>query len=411
MRYKDTDKTIPEIAGELGVDAVIEGSVLRTDGQVRITAQLIDGRTDEHLWADNYDREAENTLRLLSEVARAIATEIEISLTPRQEELLEPVGAVNPEAHDARMRGMYYFNQGGAANFRLAREHCQRSIEIEPTFAPAWSCLAGCNLILGFFGVEPATEAIPKARQMAQRALELDEREGLARMTLGYIALFYDWDWSAARRELELALELNPTDVLVHHGYADYLGIMGDLEASLQQVMLGRQYDPFGYWANQFVIGHLVMARRYEQAVEEGEQIVELFPTAIGIREYYALALWQLGRYGEAFEQYRAGWGADAEFIQTLESVYAESGPEAALRARADQLAALSESQPVQPLAVARYYAFAGDLDPAFAWLERSFEERDPKLLHMPLDPRYDSLRSDPRYEDLLQRIGLPVDN
>jgi TolB-like protein/predicted Ser/Thr protein kinase len=410
MRYKDADKTIPEIAAELGVDALVEGSVLRADGLVRITAQLIDGRTDEHLWAENYDRDTDNTLQLLNEVARAIATEIRISLTPRQEELLAPAGAVNPEAYDALLRGNYHFHQGGNGNFRLAREYYEQAVEIEPSFALAWSGLAGSNLVLGFFGAEPIADTIPTAREAAKRALALDEREGRAHMALGYLALFFDWDWSTARRELELALELNPTDVLVHHGYADYLGVMGQLDRSLERVLLGRRYDPFGYWANQVVIAHLFLAGRYEEAVEEGAQMLELFPTSTGIRDYLALSLWQLGRYEDALDQYRRSWGADSEFVQALERGYAEGGPKAAIRARADQLAALSESRPVNPLSVARYYAFAGDVEPAFAWLERAFEDRDPKLLHMPMDPRFDSLRSDPRYKELLRRIGLPVD-
>jgi TolB-like protein/tRNA A-37 threonylcarbamoyl transferase component Bud32/Flp pilus assembly protein TadD len=409
VRYRNTDQTIPEIAAELGVDALIEGSVLRADGLVRITAQLIDGRTDEHLWAENYDRKAENTLQLLSEVSRAIASEIEITLTPRQEELLAPAGSVNPEAHDALMRGIYHFNQGSAENFRLTRKHCERALEIEPSFARAWSFLAGSNLVLGFFGAEPVADTIPAARKAARQAIALDEREALAHLTLGYAALFFDWDWEEARRELELALELNPTNVLVHHGYADYLGVMGKLEQSLEQVLLGRRYDPFGYWANQFLIGHMFMAGRYAEAVEEGKQMIELFPTSTGIRNFYALSLWQLGRYEEALDQYAQGWGADADFVQTLQSVYAEGGPEAALRARADQLAALSESQPVDALSIALYYAFAGDVDPAFVWLERALEKRTPQILHIPMDPRFDSLRSDPRYKDLMERIGLPV--
>jgi len=162
MHYRDTDKRIPEIATELGVDAVVEGSVLRAGEQVRITAQLIDGRTDRHLWARSFDRRAENILELLSEVARTIATEIEISLTPRQEDLLADQGPVKPEAHDAILRGQYLFNRGGLEGIRASFEHFQRAIEIEPSFAPAWSYLSGCYLLFGFFGMEPAADVIPE---------------------------------------------------------------------------------------------------------------------------------------------------------------------------------------------------------------------------------------------------------
>jgi len=136
--------------------------------------------------------------------------------------------------------------------------------------------------------------------------------------------------------------------------------------------------------------------------------MLELFPDSLGTRNFLVAALWKLGRYDEAFEQYRQGWGEDDDFIGTLERGYAEAGPEGAMRARGEQLAAMAESEPVDPIVVARYYASAGDVEPAFEWLERAFETRDPQILHMPFDPRYESLHSDPRYDDLLRRIGLP---
>jgi serine/threonine protein kinase/tetratricopeptide (TPR) repeat protein len=408
MHYKGTDKRIPEIAAELGVDAVVEGSVLRAGDQVRITAQLIDARTDQHLWADSFDRRVENTLQLLSEVARSITTEIELSLTSRQEKLLAAGGPVNPEAHDAYLRGQHHFHRGGLEGFRAAVEHFERAVEIEPSFAQAWSGVAACNLVFGFFGMEPPDDVIPEARAAANRALELDPEQGPAHMVLGAIALYFEWDWDVALRELEVALELDPTNPLVYHGYADYLGIMGDIEGSLLQVMRGRDADPLGYWANFVVLGHLFMARRYEEVVEEGIEIMELFPDSRGIRGFIADALWMLDRHDEALEQYRQAWGEDADFVQMLERGLAEGGPGAAQRARGEQLAAMAESQPMDPILVARYFAMAGDADPAFEWLERAFEERDPQILHVPLDPRYDPLRADPRYDDLMRRIGLP---
>jgi tetratricopeptide (TPR) repeat protein len=304
---------------------------------------------------------------------------------------------------------MHRIYEGGSENFVLAREQCERAVAIESGFARGWGCVAGANLLLGFFDIEPAEEVIPKAREAAQRAIALDGREAVARMSLGYIALFFDWDWDTARRELELALELNPTNVLVHHAYADYLGVMGELDRSVEQCLLGRKYDPFGYWANQFVLGHLVMAGRYEEAVLEAPRMVELFPDHLGIRNFYALALWKLDRYEDALEQYREGWGADSRLVRTLERGLAEGGPEAAMRARADELAALSKTEPIDPLSVARYYGLAGDVDAAFVWLERALERRTPQILHMPMDPRFELLRADPRFNDLLRRIGLPV--
>jgi TolB-like protein len=408
MRYKGTDMRIPEIAAELGVDAVVEGSVLRAGDQVRITAQLIDARTDEHLWADNFDRPLENTLQLLSDVARSIAAEVELSLTSRQQELLAAGGPVNPEAQDAVLRGWYHFHRGGLEGFRAAVGHFERAVEIDPDFAQAWGGLAACKLTFGFFGMEPQTEVIPESRAAAERALELDPDFGPAHTVLGAIALYFDWDWDAARKELEIALELDPTSTLVNHGYADYLGIMGDPDGSLRQVMRGRDSDPLGYWANLVVLGHLFMARHYEEVVEEGIGIVELFPESRGIHGFIGDALWMLGRYDDALERYRAGWGEEDESVKTLERGLAEGGPRTAQSAMGEELAAMAESRPVDPIDVARYFALAGEADSTFEWLERAFEARDPQILHMPLDPRYDSIRADPRYDDLLRRIGLP---
>jgi len=407
-RYRDSGKPIPEIAAELGVDALVEGSVLRAGGQVRITAQLIDGSSDEHLWADDYDRDLENILVLLSEVARAIAAEIEITLTPRQEAAFALAGSVHPDAHEAYLRGDHLLQRMTPAAFRDALPFFQRAVEIDPSFAQGWSRLALCHFVLVFFGVAPADETIPLSRAAAARALELDDRNAGAHGALGGLALFFDWDWETAGRELELAVRLAPTDSMIRHGYADYLGVMGDMEGSLEQVMLGRRYDPMGLLANGVVLGHLFMAGRYEQVAAEGPAIEERFPGNPTVGNFQAAALWELGRYDEAIDKRAAYLGEDHPLVQTLRRGLAEGGPTVAMRLNAERLDELSRTVSISPHEVARCYAQAGELDSAFEWLERAFQNRTPQLLHVVMDPRYAALRADPRYGELLRRIGFP---
>jgi serine/threonine-protein kinase len=407
MRYQETDKTIPEIARELDVDALIEGSVLRADGQVRVTAQLIDGRTDEHLWADSFDRELKDVLALLSDVARVIAREVEITLTTEQEQLLTAARSVDPKVQELYLKGRFHFNRG-PQGFGEALELHRRAVELDPTFAAAWSSLALDYLLHGFFGRAPAAEMIPKAREAAQRALELDSSQGGAHGVLGAIALYFDWDWPEAKQELEKALALDPTNTIIHHGYADYLGVLGDCEGSIEQVLRGRSYDPMGMWANLVVTAHLSWCGHHERAVEEGRKARELGIEASGIRDFVGYALWFLGRYEEALAEWRDTYGADSPYVQDLERGYAEGGPRGAMLARAENSAARFESGRANPFEVATYYAAAGEADIAFEWLDRAYELHTPQLLHVTLHPRMDPIRDDPRFDELLRRIGIP---
>jgi tetratricopeptide (TPR) repeat protein len=293
--------------------------------------------------------------------------------------------------------------------FREALPFFQRAVEIDPSFAQGWSRLAMCHFVQVFFEMAPADEMIPLSRAAAERSLELDDRNAGAHGALGGLALYFDWDWETAGRELELAIRLAPTDSMVRHGYADYLGVMGDVEGSLEQVMLGRLYDPMGLLANGVVLGHLFMAGRYEEVLAEGTALEKRFPDNPTIRNFQAAALWELGRYGEAVDKWAEYLGEDSLLVQTLRRGLAAGGPEEAMRLNAKRLAELSRTARVSPFDVARYYAQAGELDPAFKWLERAFQDRTPRIVHMRFDPRFAVLRADPRYGELLRRIGFPV--
>jgi tetratricopeptide (TPR) repeat protein len=195
---------------------------------------------------------------------------------------------------------------------------------------------------------------------------------------------------------------------MTYHGYADYLAVMGDCAGSVEQTLQGRRHDPMGVWANLFVVGHLVMCHRYEEAIRQGRTALEVGVESKLIGLYLGHALWFLGRYEEAIDEWRIVRGSESPFVQALERGYAEGGPRAAMLAVADSFAAAAATRPIDPLDVATYYAVAAERDPAFEWLERAYERKAPQLLHLTFVPYFDPIRDDPRFDDLLRRIGIP---
>jgi len=405
MRYKEAPEPIKGIARDLDVDAVIEGSVLRSGNQVRITAQLIDGATDEHLWAESYDRDLEDVLSLLSDVSKAIASEIQTTIVSRDEKGDVPSPRINPEAYETYLRGRHAFGTFSGEGQARALDLYQRAIELDPAFAPAWASLATAQILRALF-ISPGKEGISTARASARRALKLDPNVGEAHAVLGFISLYSDWDWPAAERELKRALMISPNDASVRHAYADYLLVTGKPEESLEQVRLGRSYDPLSRLSNQIVLYHAFMAGHFEEVIIEIQRMNERFPGFQGTHNMMGNALWSLGRYDEALAEYEMSWGPES--FQIFSQGFDRLGPKGAMKAMADRLVEQSKTQPVGPLDVAVCAAAAGENDLAFEWLEKAFDARSAQLLHAPFHPRFDSIRADPRFEALMQRIGIP---
>ncbi|MEJ2720333.1 MAG: hypothetical protein P8181_04235, partial [bacterium] len=285
MRYKDTTAPMPEIARELDVDALIEGSVLRVGDEVRITAQLIDGATDEHIWADSYDRDLRNVLSLLNEVAAAIADEVQATLTPEQAERLARARPVNLDAYDALLRGQQLFNTFRPSNVRESIGYFDKAIEIDPEFAEAHAMRAGAFTVLSVFGADPLA-VMPKARASAKRALELDDGLSEAHTAMGYVVLYFDRDWEAGGRAFRRALEIDPNNAMARHGYADYLLAVGRLDDSVDQCLLGRKSNPLSPLSNAVLVGHLYIARRYEETVAEAEKILAVDANIVAVRGF-----------------------------------------------------------------------------------------------------------------------------
>jgi serine/threonine protein kinase/tetratricopeptide (TPR) repeat protein len=389
MRYKDSDLSIPEIARELGLDALVEGSVLRADGSVRITAQLIRGDTDAHLWADSYDRELENVLALFNEVARAIAGEIAVTLTPEQERRLSVDRSVDPEVQDLYLRAQAFGHQWRPGRIAKMRDLLRQAIALDPDYAPALALLGLTEYLRGFFGEEPEPE-------LAE-----------AHTGLGYIDLYWRWNWPAAGAAFEHAIEINPNSLLTRHGLADLAMVVGDPEESIRQVMLAREVDPMSMLALIPVVGHLKFHGRYEEAMVEAERALELFPNHRTFQVWVADMRWSQGAYQEALDSYEMAWGPESKTLEAMRSGFERGGPAEAMRAAGDLYAAYAGANPV---AVAEYYMLAGDNDLAFEWLERAYEAHHSHLLHVHGNVLFAPLRNDPRYEGLLRRIGIPLD-
>jgi tetratricopeptide (TPR) repeat protein len=415
MRYKGKALAMKGVARELGVDALIEGSVLRTGNRVRITAQLIRGTTDEHVWADSYDRDLQDVLALLTDVSHAVASQVQARLdhAPAPQAAPQPAVTprVRPEAYEAYLRGRNVLS--GAFSPRVfpeAMDHFKQAVALDPGLAPAWGQLALCAGGQAFFGIGSVSDNLVLARDAARKALAIDPREGSAYGMLGFVELYFDWDFERARADVERAVALSPHDGIVRHSYADYLMVTGRFEESLEQVRLGRDANPSSPMMQLIVQFHTAATRRPEAVRSEVRLTLERFPQMAGTAHAtLGDLLWRERKYEEALGEYKLARGAES--FQAFEAAFRRAGPRGALLARAKGLGQRVQEigRPPDWLAIAGCYAEAGEADTAFALLDKAYAARVPQLLHLVADPAFDGVRSDPRYDGLLRRIGVPM--
>jgi adenylate cyclase len=409
MQYKGERKSIPEIARELNVDGIIEGTVMRAGDRIRITARLIDARTDRQLWNDRYDRELSHVLALQADVASAVADQVRLELTPEQRAALKS-RPVDPAAYDAFLRGRALIGSWGDVRSWApgAIEHLERAVALDPGLAEAWAWIANIRMSLGMLGYRQRDrDQYPGARQAAQRALELDEHLGMAHTVLGYILMHYAWDFAAAEREFERAIELSPGDPTVVNGLAWYLQFTGKSEEALalsERLPRIAPYDIY-YRADRFK--HLRFARQYERALEELVRVREVDPAfsdPVISHLYFGLdRLEEAHRAAVAYYEL-CGKRCDPQREAALRG-WAEGGWEGSNRAVAEFYATV---EGFSPTAIALLYSLAGDTDEAFAWLEEGYRRRDPLMSMIKFQPTLDPIRSDPRFDALVRRIGFP---
>jgi TolB-like protein/DNA-binding winged helix-turn-helix (wHTH) protein/tetratricopeptide (TPR) repeat protein len=410
MTYKGAHKSLPQIARDLNVDAVVEGAVLRSGDRVRITAQLILAAADKHLWARSYDGEMGDTLALQKQVARSIAAEIRIELTPHEQGVLKNGKRVSPEAYDTYLKGRYFWNKRTADGLRKAIDYFDQVIATNPNYAEAYAGLADSYALAGDweYGVLAPKEAYPRAKAAAAKALELDNTLGEAHISLAFCLDGFDWDWESAGREFRRGIELNPGYATGHHWYAWHLTVLGRNDEAISEMKKAEDLDPLSLIISAELAEEFLIAHRYDEAIKQSRKTMALDP-------FFAVAHFELGQafvqkhmYNEAIAELQKAIELSAgstTFRSNLAYAYAESGKRNEASKILNDLKSNSYDSFSNAPEIALVYVGLDEKDQAMAWLEKAYAERfNPSVLRR---PAFDPLRSDPRFQNLLRRIGL----
>ncbi len=410
MQYKQTKKTLPEIADELGVKAVIEGSVIREGDQVRITAQLIEAETEKHLWADSYDRNLTNILSLQSEIALAIAGQIKVVLSPAEKKRLTAAQAVDPKAHENYLKGLQHLHKDTEVDLLQSIDYFSRAIELAPTYAIAHAELANAYQRLAGNTYKARDEAYPRALAAVKRALELEPELNEAHLALARIKFILEWDWDGAEKAFLKVLEQNPNSAKGHERYAIFLVLMGRFEESTREILMARELDPLSAWTNNNVGWVYYFQRRYEEALVEYQKTIEMFPGFIWAYREQAMVYMCLGKPDKAIlsaDKAVSISDDDPYNLVVLGLIYALAGERERAEEILHQLLQRAKSKPIPQPEFSLIFAALGDLDRAFDHLEQAYETRNGWLFQIKVDPIADHLRSDPRYATLLRKMGL----
>ncbi|MBV9725196.1 MAG: tetratricopeptide repeat protein [Gammaproteobacteria bacterium] len=412
MTYKKTPKTLANIARELGVQAVVEGSVLRVGDRVRITAQLIRVPADEHLWAHSYEGNLRDTLALQSLVSEAIAGQILTTLSPQEKDALARGKAVNPEAYEAYLKGRYFWNKRNASGFKRAIEYFQLAIAADPTYAEAYSGLADAYATAGnwVFGVMSPQEALPLAKAAATQALLLNPTLSEGHTSLAFALDQYSWDWPGAGREFRRAIELNPGYATAHHWYAYHLVVMGDVDEALAEVRTAENLDPLSLVIVTDVAELLYIAHRFDDAIRQTQKALEIDGKFALAHDQMGQVLAQKQLFDAAIAEFQQAIdlsGHSPAFDADLAHAYALTGRTKDAQRIAAELEHRQEQNGTVDANIALVYLGLGDPSEAMKWLEKAYDARfNPAIL---VRPEFDSLRSDARFKDLMHRLGLEV--
>jgi TolB-like protein/Flp pilus assembly protein TadD/predicted Ser/Thr protein kinase len=410
MQYKDKHESPAQIAQELGVDALVEGSVLRSDDRVRISAELVQPRTGQNLWAHSYERTVTDILALQSDVARDIVTQIQIQLTQPEQERLAKTRTVVPAAYDAYLQGNYYVAKRTGEAVTEAVADYRQAIQLDPTYAPSYAGLAAALTLAADYKDVASSEVLPEAEAAAVKALQLDDNLASAHAVLGQIRA-YRLEWPGVLDEFKRAIELNPGEANSHHWYALALAAAGRNDEAISEMKLAQELDPRSLIINANLSWVLYLAGRYEEAVAQAQKTVAMDPSfavAHGCLGQAYLAQREYAKALQELQQALALSGNETSFKAELGNAYAVAGKKAEALGILHDLLQMSSRQYVSPYSIALVYVGLDQKDEAFRWLDKAYDERSVRLINIAVHPRFASLHSDPRFATLVQRIGLP---
>jgi TolB-like protein/DNA-binding winged helix-turn-helix (wHTH) protein len=399
MRYKGAHRPIGEIAGELGVDGVIVGSVARSGNKLRINAQLIRASNESHVWSESYERDLGDVLSLQDELARAIAEHVRVSSLPSVAASAGTAAPSSPEAYDAYLRGQYFWFKG---DYQKSRQFFQQAIDLDPTYARAYAGLANSYLGLG------PKESVSKGEAAAQKALEIDDSLAEGHLALAAASLFYRWDWPGAEREARRAVELDPNLSEAHHIYSYALSILNRVPEALEQEKISQQLDPLD---RPWGLGRAYLRqRRFDEAIQEFRSQIEVNPDIDALHGLLGDAYYFKGMLNESFAEREKAMtiDGDSEGAAGMNRIWKTRGPKAAFEWNLDRLEKQARTAHVPRLTLAQWSAIAEHRDEAIHYLQQALDQHDADLVWLKQNPDYDTLHSDPRFQAIVKSVGLP---
>jgi eukaryotic-like serine/threonine-protein kinase len=407
MQYEGHPKPVPQIAKELNVDAVVEGSVLRSGNRVRISAQLVQANPEKNLWTESYERDLSDVLALQREVAQAIAEEVQIELSPQETSRLQAARAVKPDAYEAYLKGRYFWNKRDREGVAKGLQYFEQAVKLEPNYGLAYAGMADSYMILvGNYWVSPR-EAFPKAKAMALKAVEIDDSISEAHTSLAQ-TMELEWDWNGAEREYKRALALNPGYATAHQWFSFFLSRMARHERAIMEAKRAAELDPLSPVMSLRLAQAFYLARRYEEAKQALQKTLEVSPDFFFARHLLGVVDLQDHKLEESIAELQTLSPGDDETKAVLAYAYALSGRKREAKTILDALKEQSERRYVSPRLIALVCVGLNKNGEAFERLEEGYKQRDSDIPSIGVEPMFDPLRSDPRFHDLLRRMNVP---
>jgi serine/threonine protein kinase/tetratricopeptide (TPR) repeat protein len=409
FRYKGNESDLQRIAQELNVQAILTGRVAQRGEQLILSLELVDAKTENVIWSERYNRKQADLVSLQSDIARDVANKLQVKLSGAEEQKLTRNYTKNTEAYQLYLRGRFYWNKRTEEGYQKAIGYFQQAIDKDPNYALAYTGLADSYSFLSNQGFRPPTEVFPLAKAAATRAIALDDTLAEAHSSMGYIKLYYDWDWNVAEQEYKRAIELNPNYATPHHGYAYYLISIGRTEEAIAEIKKAEELDPLSLIINADHGEFYYFARRPDEAIEQLRKAVEMDSSYVRAHFLLARAYAQKGQCNEAIAEFQKARNLEdkVEMLGALGQGYASCGRKDEARQILNELLEQSKQHYVSPHWIASIYAGLGEKDAAFDWLDKAFEARFGPLIYLKVNPIWDALRSDPRFAERLHRVGL----